>query len=182
MSLGKFLSAGRSLVLGEDQEHRYRLPRNGWLPKFGPEQNPFEAETKADCEPEQVPMEEQAVVPELPPQAQSPSQVQEPTRVRRPGWLSRLNPFAVSRDSNPELRGQPAGRSGGVRQVELSLVSVKVVRNDLGDEEDARLKPLKAQRPKAPTVRTSTPERAVEQATVTRLNKSIRRAEQFTFF
>lgn len=180
MSLGKFLSAGRSLVLGEDQEHRYRLPRNSWLPKFGPEQNPFEVEAKADRQTEHMLPADRAVAPEEPPQVPNPAQ--EPAVVRRPGWLSRLNPFAVSGGGIPGLRGMAAGRSGGVRQVELSLGAVKVVRNDLGDEEDVKLKPLKAQRPAARAAMTSTPERAVEEATVTRLNKSCRRAEQFALF
>jgi hypothetical protein len=185
MSLAHLLAAGKSLVSGEDREHRYQLPRYRWLPKFGLGKNPFDAEPKADRQPKSVgpasPVNVAAAGSLL--AAAGPGREPVPTQPvasgRRPGWLSRLNPFALSSGGIPALRGRAAGRSSGTRQVELSLETVKVVRNDLSDDGDEMLTPLRAQRP---PVRTSNPEREVEEATVNRLNESFRRAEQVSLF
>ena len=183
MILAHLLTTGRSLVSGEDRENHYRLPRRRWLPTFGLEGNPFDGEPKAERQPTPALPAQPSVVPTSPveaaPASESPVPAKPEVTGRRPGWLSRLNPFALSGGGIPALRGRAAGRSSGVRQVELSLETVKVVRNDLSDDEDEKMKPLSAQR--AP-VQTSNPERAAEEATVTRLNQSFRRSEQFSLF
>lgn len=171
------------MVSGEDRENHYQLPRRRWLPTFGLEGNPFDAEPKADSQPTPALLAKPSVVPAPPadvaPACESPVPAKPVASGRRPGWLSRLNPFALSGGGIPALRGRAAGRSSGTRQVELSLETVKVVRNDLSDDGDEMLTPLRAQRPPA---RTSNPEREVEEATVNRLNQSFRRAEQVSLF
>ncbi len=186
MILAQLLAAGRSLVSGEDRENRYKLPRHQWLPTFGAGRNPFDPEPKANRQPAPASSPQAVAVPaslpESVPGGESPRDLlPSPPAVlgRRPGWLSRLNPFALSSGGIPALRGQADRRNAGARQVELSLETVKVVRNDLSDGEDEKMKPLSAQRSPA---RTSNPERDAEEATVTRLNQSFRRAEQVSLF
>jgi len=191
MSLAQLLAAGRSLISGEDRENHYRLPRRQWLPTFGSGRNPFNPEAKAKPQPapplpipavavpaamsEPVPAGLPTPVPESHPEPVPTSSAPG----RHPGWLSRLNPFALSSGGIPALRGNTGRRNGDARQIPLSLETVKVVRNDLSDGDEETLAPLSGHRHNA---RASAPERDVEEATVHRLNQSFRSAEQVSLF
>jgi hypothetical protein len=192
MILAQLLAAGRSLILGEDRENRYKLPRHQWLPTFGAGRNPFNPEAKAKPRPTPtLPIQAAAMpaaMPETVPVSRPtpvPKSYPEPVPAPpvapgcRPGWLSRLNPFALSSGGVPALRGKTGRRNGGERQVELSLATVTVVRNDLSDGDEETLAPLSGHRHNA---RPSAPERDVEEATVNRLNQSFRSAEQVSLF
>ena len=161
MKLGTLLAAGKSLALRRRGQSPYRTDKQIYLPKFGSPKTPFASANQSGGA---IPPEEVAAAPvktpitvvaaktqKLPtfspaPRAASPQSAtsKRPARLRvKSGqpmkWLSRLNPFVSASAFS-------AARSGNVNppvQAELSLDSVKVLRNDLSDV-DIEVVPLKS--------------------------------------
>ncbi len=137
MKLLRLLTAGKSLVGLKNSESRYRFSRQHLLPKFPMRENPFRATVmpEAGCmcasttaiPAEESPREASQSVPQTDPTTAQPAE----SLARK--WVSRLR--ALRGQRNPAgARGtaSAAGGSGPV-QIELSLDSVKVLRNDLSD-------------------------------------------------
>ncbi len=147
MSLLRLLTTGKSLVGLKQPDHRYHLPGESALPKFGGKKNPFRAtvfpdktETPAEIEAVESPaLAEPASV--RPPEA-APASVQsavkaapvapDPAPERAAGRASPLRALLLwgrAKKANPAraLTGRP------LVQGELSLDRVKVVRNDLSE-------------------------------------------------
>jgi len=161
MKLGTLLAAGKSLALRRRGQSPYRANKQIYLPKFGSPKVPFASANQPDGA---TPPEEAAAAPvktpitvvaaktqKLPtfspaPRAASKQTmtVNKPTRLltksgRPMNWMSRLNPF-VSSAAFAAARGKNANTAV---QAELSLDSVKVLRNDLSDV-DIEVVPLKS--------------------------------------
>jgi hypothetical protein len=140
-------------------------------PEPGPAVAPIEPREPREVVPAPAPAPAEAptvaALPAAPRAASSPQRSQ-------PGWLTRLNPFAVSRSG-----GTPARTAAGPRptQGELSLDQVRVVRNDLSDGDEDGV-PDRAARPVRLAAQPAAAEPEVEEATVNRLNRSFKRAEQ----
>ena len=177
MSLLRLLTAGKSLIGLKGSDSHYRPSQPGALPRFGGKKNPFRATTRPEaahpaetepaetaCEHAERPVQDPASVPaatteatavfgapvmtpgaeaaavSAPPQAKSSVSG---AIARCAGKLKHLMPF----------RGQKAPKTAVPRfskpmvQTELSLESVRVVRNDLSDS-DVEIVP--AQPPVAP--------------------------------
>lgn len=144
MNLAKLLAAGKSFVAAREGAHRYRLNRVS-LPKFISPRNPFAPPERTDAAPVRVesPAEHSAApsneTADESPRQQSPerpAQRAELTgrlvaRVKR--WSQELKQVFSSRS----LRTKPARRAPAVAPVqrELSLDQIRVVRNDLRDED-----------------------------------------------
>lgn len=131
MKLGKLLGAGKSFF-GGGGAVKYREDKRIYLPKFNGEANPFapkEGESKPD------PAKTQKI-PEIAAKTQRIPAVPtaRPTRVTT--WKDKLNPFRAPEPIAPPMVG--------AIQTELSLDSVKVIRNDLTDA-DIEVVPVKSQ-------------------------------------
>jgi hypothetical protein len=145
---------------GDDRTNRYRLPRQRPMPKFGGDPNPFASTVwpassrttvpvgqisevparAAESEPSPAPFELPVpVTTEYPPLARPAGAVAAPAApVSRFAWIERLNPFRRRFNATPF---RPAGRRNAptmptVRQSELSLNAVRVVRNEFSDSEE----------------------------------------------
>jgi len=161
MKLGTLLAAGRSLALGRRGQSPYRANKQFYLPKFGSPKNPFASANQSDGA---TPPEEAAAAPvktpitvvaaktqKLPTFSPAPraanhqtATVARPARpLTKPGrpmkWMSRLNPFV----SSSAFTAARVKNTTPPVQVELSLDSVKVLRNDLSDV-DIEVVPLKS--------------------------------------
>ncbi len=143
MSLVKLLSAGKSLVGGQQVQSRYRMNKQMRLPKFISPRNPFATEIK---------MEAARSLPVEPEQnGSAPKEVairkatkEESKRValvarlalgmRRAGeWLGKTNPFSrFTKSAGAERSTIPCFTKPPI-QSELCLDKVQVVRNDLSD-------------------------------------------------
>lgn len=143
MSLGKLLTAGKSLVGGPDVTSRYQMNKQMRLPKFVSPRNPFATEGKTEVAPAQS----------LKPAQDSPA-AEGPTvrparrelskrvalvarlvvAMQRTGeWLGKANPFSrVAKSAGPKKSAIPCFTKLPV-QSELCLDKVHVVRNDLSD-------------------------------------------------
>jgi hypothetical protein len=154
MSLVRLLTAGKSLVGLRDSANRYRVTTARLLPKFDSKKNPFGTATE-----EKTALVEAA----LPPATEAgssraeskPETTHQPVKTstlpaRRAGWISKLialcrtrreRSIAVSR-ALPRLASRPI-------QPELSLESVRVMRNDLSDT-DLEIRTAKTVRAAAP--------------------------------
>lgn len=178
MSLGKLLTAGKSLVGLHNSAARYQL-RKGALPKFDSQKNPFtrsqyeERSANADQltptemaaaslkdtqrlplltpEPEAAKESFQPPQSETQPRPETPAQPIAPVEVPSAidGWLKKLNPLVWWENRKPAQPEPAIPRFDKAPvQGELSLDNIKVVRNDLS-EADVEIVPMKA-RPKAP--------------------------------
>lgn len=137
----RLLSAGKSLMGGEDPVNRYRLPRRQAIPTFGNARNPAVAVAPANTD------RPAAEVP-LPQPAPFGSPLPAPRSLAKRSWLSRVNPFArdvaVANNASapaaqtrlPSSSARQTGTGSAPQQAELSLLAVQVVRNDLSDAED----------------------------------------------
>ena len=154
MSLLRLLTAGKSLIGVQNAAGRYRMTDPKAMPKFGEGRNPFQVKTRkgqksedrsqtSDVSGSITEKVENAVEPVAVriPQPASVSPVAgkaSPTR----GWISKLGSLKsmlrrdVRRSSRPAKELRPV-------QGELSLESVKVVRNDLS-ESDLEVVPLRS--------------------------------------
>jgi hypothetical protein len=161
MSLLRLLTAGKSLVGLKDTEHRYSVARRGLLPKFASKKNPFRASLGAEVGPSpekefpsglnrsepsevnssngdgptalltQPPIEGPA--PQTAPLSSSSLEKPVADDARRMSrvWWSAFLPWIGRRTQKPAV---PRFEKAMV-QGELSLESVKVVRNDLSDSD-----------------------------------------------
>ncbi len=145
MSLGRLLVAGKSLVGLNGGTGRYQVSKRALLPKFISPKNPFESDESSAASPEAAAMAPQPGDPGPTPvearaDASRPGKesLRSLTGVRAVGWLGgwgqKLNPLA-RRTQLPD----PVKSSG--RQGELSLATVRVVRNDLSDADVAGVRP-----------------------------------------
>lgn len=150
MSLLRLLTAGKSLVGLKDTASRYNVARTGSLPQFSPKKNPFRASTRPEFNPgaqaeaqaaassvertaedpltpapAAVPVVEQST-PVIPASVAPSNQVDQ---AKAPSLWSALLPW---RRRKVEKR-RVAGFAKPMVQGELSLDTVKVVRNDLSD-------------------------------------------------
>ena len=161
MKLGTLLAAGKSLALGRRGQNPYRANKQIYLPKFGSLKNPF---VSANHPGGAIPPEEAAAAPvktpitvvaaktqKLPTFSPAPRAAnRRPTAGTKPagrpqklrrwfGWLHLSNPFRA-----PAGFAAPgAGAANSPVQTELSLDTVKVLRNDLSDA-DVEVVPLKS--------------------------------------
>jgi hypothetical protein len=134
--------AGKSIINGREAIS-YRANKRVYLPRFGPDQNPFQSPASAEAaKPTPVaaaaPIQKAAAVAaktqKIPPWPPGPTRVS--------SWAGKLNPVSFWRVA-PEVEDklQPV-------QSELSLDTVKVVHNDLSDA-DVVVVPMKS-RPAEP--------------------------------
>jgi hypothetical protein len=133
MNLGKLLFSGKSIVRGSENV-RYRESKQIALPKFVSPKNPFAPKQMEETD---SPSVNNGSTP-------APTKVQmKPPVSAAPksmvSWTARLNPAAIWR--GPRGIAQNAPRP--TVQAELSLDSVKVVHNDLSDN-DVEVVPIKS--------------------------------------
>lgn len=143
MSLGKLLTAGKSLVGGQEATSRYRMHEHLRLPKFISPRNPFATEASAaDAARQEAEVESKrpvrvASTPPVPTDAAPGRAVRRESSGdaswRLSQWWGRVNPF--SRVTSPARQVEPLNPcfSKGSVQGELHLDQVRVVRNDLSD-------------------------------------------------
>jgi hypothetical protein len=145
MKLGKLLFAGKSVVNG-CKTVSYRENKQVALPKFVSPKNPF-APPRTPAETASAPAKNQtapalAAAPKAPPGSGTSKSLA--------AWTNKLNPASFWGSPMPvEPKALPAV------QAELSLDTVKVVRNDLSDA-DVEVVPIKS-RPAASAVNTLSP-------------------------
>jgi hypothetical protein len=156
MSLLRLLAAGKSLVGIKDANGRYRVTEQRLLPKFASKRNPFRATTR----PEEAQSPRQAAAAETGVAEQQPAE--EPTSPQAQAWVppapsrgpasgngsrwagqlvAKLKRLAPKRSSKP-VKPAILRFTKPLVQAELSLDSVKVVRNDLTDS-DLEIVPAK---------------------------------------
>ncbi len=136
MSLVRLLTAGRSLVGISQPGNRYRLPTERLLPKFEARKNPFRRTAASNPAPA-------AAAPVCP----AKPVIAGETKAKRSNWIAKVRAClarlseCVSALKFPVFRRRE-GPAGSVRppadsmvQPELSLDSVKVLRNDLSDSD-----------------------------------------------
>ena len=161
MSLLRLLTAGKSLVGLRDGEHRYSVARRGLLPKFASKKNPFRASPGAEVGPSPD-KELPSGLDQSKPSEVNSSNGDGPTALSTKPHIESLAAQTAPL-SSPHLRepiADDARRLSRVRwraflpwvgrrtqkpaiprfekimvQGELSLESVKVVRNDLSDSD-----------------------------------------------
>ena len=137
MSLGKLLTTGKSLMGAHGEAHRFRVNKRVALPKFVSPKNPFASgaqQARAEARlTAAFPTEATARATNAP---APPAALRKLSPVRAIQWMGevgqKLNPMAL-------LKRQPAAASGAAARVvapiqrELSLDTVRVLRNDLSD-------------------------------------------------
>jgi hypothetical protein len=135
MSLVRLLSAGKSLI-GFNESGRYRVTRQRLLPQFGSVSNPFRSSAEGG-----IPT---PTAPAPPAAAVAPTGTAETKSQPRRGlgaWVGHL----LARLERPQIRTAPAiAGSRPAVQGELSLDTVRVLRNDLSE---ADLEVVPARRP-----------------------------------
>jgi hypothetical protein len=139
MKLGTLLAAGKCLVLGRHGKSPYRADKQFYLPKFGSPNNPFASANRPGGA---TPPVEPAAAPVKAPITVVAAKTQKlptfsPAR-RAVSWASKLNPISKWRDSEAPPQATRLAVQG-----ELSLDTVKVLRNDLADA-DVEVVPLKS--------------------------------------
>lgn len=143
MSLGRLLTAGKSLIGGQDGTSRYRLNKKMGLPKFVSPRNPFATEIKAEAPPPRpVAPEQNQCAPKAPAvRAVAEGSLQRASLVARLAlatrcaaeWLGKANPLARFANSAAAKKSAIPCFTNTPVQSELSLDKVRVVRNDLND-------------------------------------------------
>jgi hypothetical protein len=149
MSLVRLLTTGRSLVGLKESSNRYRVTDQRLLPKFNSKRNPFGLNSPGvKCDrPETAPAPAAAkpicapASPRTAPQPIAgpsvkslPKLPQGATRTWLSRWLAGLKNLAFSKAGKAQKLGlRPSSKP--LVQTELSLDSVKVVRNDLRDSD-----------------------------------------------
>lgn len=138
MNLAKLLAAGKSFVIARDGAHRYRLNRVS-LPKFISPRNPFAPPERTAATPPEQPTPNAALDGERRAKERSASDSAQATRLtgrttaRAKRWWQDLKRAFGGRG----LRNKSARAVPPVAPVqrELSLDQIRVVRNDLRDED-----------------------------------------------
>ena len=157
MSLGRLLAAGKSLVGLSGDASRYRVTKLARLPKFISPKNPFASGELPPAAASDQPTASKPVITVARPDASGSAKRISRTSLtpRLTEWLRRLgrktNPLA-RRSQTPGL-GKSATKIGslGTQQGELSLDSVRVVRNDLSDTDFEVVRPAAA-KPVSPVI------------------------------
>ncbi len=145
MSLVRLLTAGKSLVGLKESENRYRVTNQRLLPKFESKKNPFGPGVTSPSEcavaPEPGPQPE-APVAAVPSTSEAPDGQSRPAPLAKSDGLwtrtarwsaSRLRSLHLLRRAIPVQAIARRQQQKRLFQAELSLESVKVVRNDLSD-------------------------------------------------
>lgn len=156
MSLLRLLTAGKSLVGLDNDGRRYRPTDPRSMPRFGAKKNPFRSKAK----PKQA---GEATVKSAPEPARTPSasiaKNVESRSAASQGWFgglkARLSSWFAPRKRQTKPALPPFTKSP--LQGELSLNSVKVVRNDLSDM-DLEIVPARPERSKSNVATSSKPE------------------------
>lgn len=155
MSMGRLLATGRSLIGAQNASSRYRMDKRARLPKFGSTKNPFAAahstpEVNQPVPPQPTNSADAEPVVRATPPAANPIPASAPaTRLRRA--VRRLQEWYLEVNPLPRLAGPARSaftavpRPSGPIQSELSLDTVRVVRNDLSDA-DLEIVPVKPAR------------------------------------
>ena len=146
MSLGKLLSTGRSLVGSHGEIHRFRENKRVTMPKFNLTKNPFASgaqHERAEARPTAAfPTEAMARATNAP---APPAALRKLSPARAIRWVGEigqmLNPLALLKRA-PKAASNAAALATSPVQRELSLDTVRVLRNDLTDADEAdALKP-----------------------------------------
>jgi hypothetical protein len=139
MSLGRLLATGKSLVGLSGDASRYRVNKQARLPKFISPKNPFASgETPAAQVSEQPAAPKPVMAVARADASEAGKQISRaPVSARAAEWLGewgrKLNPLARrSQAPGPVKSAAPSGSPTSL-QGELSLDTVKVLRNDLSD-------------------------------------------------
>lgn len=150
MSLLRLLTTGKTLIGLKRPESRYQLPGGRALPTFGSKKNPFRA-TVFPEKPELKPNEDPAASGgdcsvsdppgSLPSKEAGDSSPESATEIKEPGKApapirrtSALRAFLLWRRVK-KTNTQTAHKGRPLVQAELSLETVKVVRNDLSESD-----------------------------------------------
>lgn len=169
MSLGRLLTAGKSLVGGQEVTSRYRMHEHLRLPKFISPRNPFTTEAGAATavrQPSEVEYKRPVRVASAPPASASASPGRAARRVGWSGagrwlsqWWGRVNLFSRAASSVPRIESRSPCFTKGSVQGELHLDQVRVVRNDLSDADLEIVPVMKSPAPdkRAPQSGTSDP-------------------------
>ena len=142
MSLVKLLSAGKSLVGGQEVQSRYRMNKQMRLPKFISTRNPFANEGTKDAALTQPKISRQSAP--QPDSTAAGSTTKESKRTaltsrlisatrRSAAWLGKTNPFSRFAESARSKKSTIPCFTKPPIQSELCLDKVQVVRNDLSD-------------------------------------------------
>ena len=151
MSLGRLLTAGKSLIGGQDGTSRYRLNKKMGLPKFVSPRNPFATEINAEAPPprpaapeqnQSAPMahEVRAVAEGSSKRASLVARLALATRYAAE-WLGQANPLARFANSAAAKKSAIPCFTNAPVQSELSLDKVRVVRNDLSEADFEVVRP-----------------------------------------
>jgi hypothetical protein len=145
MSLVRLLAAGKSLVGMRDTASRYRMNKQGMLPKFVSPKNPFATPAESEPAPKKTGAAPQRA-PGRTPSAAGPAGATPKSGPRCARSLSlagvarwlgerlrKLNPLPQLSKPSPPVKPAPRQITKTVIQDELRLDNVKVIRNDLSD-------------------------------------------------
>ena len=139
MSLGKLLTSGKCLIGACGESHRFRVNKRVALPKFVSPKNPFASgaqQERAEARPTAAfPTEATARATNAP---ATPAALRKLSPARALKWAgelaAKLNPLVlVKRRPAAALRAAVRSDSAVPVQRELSLDTVRVLRNDLSD-------------------------------------------------
>jgi hypothetical protein len=142
MSLVKLLSAGKSLVGGQDVPSRYRMDKQMRLPKFVSARNPFAREvtkdpalTHAETAKQSRPQPDlTAARPATSESKRTPLILRLVLATRKSVvWLGKANPFSRLAEAARSKKSAIPCFTKPPIQSELCLDKVQVVRNDLSD-------------------------------------------------
>lgn len=141
MSLGRLLATGRSLMGAQDTPHRFRVNKRVALPKFVSPSNPFTSEAQpvvagARAEPVSAKTPQPVRATNAPAVTVAPRKLSAVRAVKWVGEVSRkLNPLALlpRRPKAAAVFAKNAETTPAPVQSELSLDTVRVLRNDLSD-------------------------------------------------
>jgi hypothetical protein len=142
MSLGRLLAAGKSLVGLSGGVGRYRVNKHARLPKFIAMKNPFAPGAVSAESPATKPLSGQPAAPKPAVARADASEAgkeffRTSLRARAVGWLGewrqKLNPVSRPPSLSGPVKSAMSHVAPTVRQGELSLDAVQVVRNDLSD-------------------------------------------------
>jgi len=138
MSLGRLLSSGKTLIGAHGEAHRFRVNKRVALPKFVSPNNPFASGAQQEC------AEARTTTAAMPTKAKvratnapaPPAALRKLSPVQALKWVgelgAKLNPLAMLRRRAWPVANAPAGVTPPVQR-ELSLDTVRVLRNDLSD-------------------------------------------------
>lgn len=161
----QLLAVTESLVESKDKTGRYRLSKQGLLPRFGSPKNPFAERTPESSGPSSAVSTATAksALPENPP-TPTPAAAKESTSPARRAvtailgrggrtvgrWVERLRRLRIPWFQSQAPKPATWRKAVAPVQTELSLDNVRVVRNDLR-ESDLEVVPLRSSAPRKVT-------------------------------